>query len=647
MLPTKSIFFLLAMLTLLTHATAQTVNYTPTSEVFSNPERGLQKYSITGSNYATTIGANNLSVDTLNGWKSSADRVTVVFRYFLLEDFLASDINATYLGNIQTDFANIRSAGFKTIIRFSYSNAQGSGVQQASKAQILRHIDQLGPLLQANSDVILSHQAGFIGTWGEWYYTNSTEFGDEGSISPTQWANRKEVVDAMLAATPADIPLQVRYVGIKTTLYGTTPLTSATAYQNTATARIGFFNDAFLNNWGDQGTYGVGAECINPVGTAAYSYLSNETQYLPMSGETNGINPCNGGSRTTGANAINELGITNWSTLNRDYHPAFWGQLSTAQYQEILRNLGYRFVLNSSTLSSNGDSFELSLSMSNVGFAQVFKQRPVYLVMKNTADNSISTYLLNSDVRTWESAVSINQNIAPGLTGTFKLYLWMPDQSPALRGVSDYSIRFANTGTWEASTGYNDLLQTIVLDAALPVELSQFSARHVAPSVAMQWQTTSERNSDLFVIERSSDATRWAAIGSVKGAGDSQEVKKYAFWDHYPLAGLQYYRLRQIDTDGNAQLSGIVAVPIAEDNELVLHVYPNPCADWFEVSLPVAETGSPQRLFVLDQKGSIVRSLAPAAQHPFRVDVSGLATGVYTVAVQAGERVLWARLVKQ
>jgi hypothetical protein len=56
----------------------------------------------------------------------------------------------------------------------------------------------------------------------------------------------------MLAHTPVEIPIQVRYVGIKQTMFGTTPLNSSTAYQNTPNARIGFYNDAFLNDYGDQ-----------------------------------------------------------------------------------------------------------------------------------------------------------------------------------------------------------------------------------------------------------------------------------------------------------------------------------------------------------------------------------------------------------
>ena len=480
----------------------QTVNYTESTNVIANPERGLQKYSITASDYATTVGANNLSVSTLNVWKNSADKVTVVYRYFLLDAFMDSDINGIFLNNIQEDFNNVRTAGFKIIVRFSYSNAQGTAAQQPVKSQILTHISQLFSILNTNKDVIFSHQAGFIGTWGEWYYTNSTEYGTEGNISTAQWDNRKDIVDAMLAATPIEIPIQVRYAGIKRTMYGNTQLTEQTAYENTVNARIGFFNDAFLNDYGDQGTYSTSGQCENPIGTTDYNYISNETKYLPMTGETNGLNSCNNGFRTTGANALNELDLTNWTTINRDYYIPFWDQvISSNHYNDIVKNVGYRFVLNSSTVTLNGADFDLNLDISNVGFARPFKKRDVYLVIKNVDTNAITTQVINTDIRTWETSVIITQNFDFQLSGTFELYLWIPDNEPTLETNPDYSIQFANTGIWESATGYNNLMQTITLntlgveDALLDNDLS------IYPNPASDFITIKLKNSDKKKVQ--------------------------------------------------------------------------------------------------------------------------------------------------
>lgn len=439
-----------------------TVNYTASNAIFANPERGFQKYSITNANYATTPNYSNISISELNNWYNGTDKVSVIFRYFLLEDFLTTNINATYLSNMQLDFDRIKAAGFKCIVRFSYSNAEGTAPQQASKAQILSHISQLQPLLYQNKDIIVSHQAGFIGTWGEWYYTNSSEFGTEGTITTTQWLNRKEVVDAMLNATPVEIPIQLRYPLLKKTMYGNTPLTPATAYQNTALARIGFFNDAFLNDYGDQGTYEVNSQYENPVGTADYVYLSNETQYVPMSGETNGLNA----PRTNGSNAVLELDYTNWSLLNRDYFEQNITNWTNSNHiDEIKRKLGYRFVLTNSTFDIQGTNLNVQINLTNEGYARIFKARAVYLVLRNTATLQNNLYVMNTDIREWENSIALNETFDLGTlpSGDYSSYLFIPDDEPSLHTIPKYSIRLANDVVWEASSGMNNLAQTVTV----------------------------------------------------------------------------------------------------------------------------------------------------------------------------------------
>ena len=456
------LLFLLGMMCLRSMGYSQTtLSYTESNSIFSNPERGLQKYSITDNNYITASNYSNLSSSTLSGWRTGSDKVTLIFRYFLLNSFMNSTISATYLSNIQLDFARIRASGLKCIVRFSYSNAEGTTAQQPVKSLILQHLQQLAPVLENNKDIIVSHQAGFIGTWGEWYYTNSAEFGTDGSINSTQWQNRKQVVDAMLAATPVTIPIQLRYPEAKKAMYGSTPLTAATAYQNTANARIGFFNDAFLNEWGDMGTYSVNSQTQNPVGTSDYNYLSNETKYTPMMGETNGLNA----PRTDGANAVLELDLTNWSTLNRDYFAQnITNWMNSGHYNAIVRNLGYRYVLNTTKFTYNPSTLNVELSIKNVGYARLFKARQAQIILKHTSTGVVYPFVLATDPRTWEGTLTIAEsiNISALPVGTYEAYLNLPDSNPALALRPEYSIQFANDNVWEASTGYNKLAQTIV-----------------------------------------------------------------------------------------------------------------------------------------------------------------------------------------
>ena len=438
-----------------------TVNYTESNAIISNPERGLQKYSITNSNYNTQTSFSNLSQTELTSWRTGSEKVSVLFRYFLLDAFLSSDISLNYLNNMQKDFNIIRNAGLKCIVRFSYSDAESANPQQPTKAIILKHIGQIAPILNLNKDVIFSHQAGFIGTWGEWYYTNSTEFGTEDAINSTQWNNRKAIVDSMLKATPLDIPLQVRYVNIKKTLYGSVKLTPATAYQNTPNARIGFFNDAFLNNWGDMGTYDVNSSSANPIGTPDYLFLANETLYTPMTGETNGLNA----PRTSGSNAVFEMDSTNWTCINRDYYIQNWTNWKASMhYDEIMKKTGYRFVLKNSTFAVTGNILNIEINIKNEGYARLFKQRNVYLILQNKANNQVHSFSLNADPRTWQKSVKITQSIDITTLpiGEYLSYIYMPDNNASISNRVEYAIQFANTDTWNSTTGYNALFQDVI-----------------------------------------------------------------------------------------------------------------------------------------------------------------------------------------
>lgn len=434
------------------------VNYTPSTSIIANPERGLQKYS---KNVSSTGTYSFVNQTTLINNRTGADKVTVLYRYIMLTAYMNTDvIDNTYLTNLQTDFDRIRNAGIKVILRVSYNNDTTTNTQPL-KARILAHIQALAPIINLNKDVITFIQAGFIGKYGEWYYTGgSTEFGDTSSINTTQWVNRKEVVDAMLNSFDASIPLQVRYANAKKQMYGSGQINTLNAYQNTPVSRIGFYNDALLNEDGDMGTYSING-CTNPVNTVNYNYIANASQFLPLSGESNGINPCDGGFRTTGINAVNELNVLNFSVLNRDYEPNVWqGWINTGHYDEILRNLGYRLVLVSSNLVGNS----LTLNINNVGYAKLLFQKKFYLVFRNISNVEYKR-LLPIDIRTLNKGNNTLNITVPNDVplGTYSLFIHIADNTTSLEARPEYSIQFANTSIFESNTGYNNLNQTITI----------------------------------------------------------------------------------------------------------------------------------------------------------------------------------------
>ena len=426
-----------------------TVNYKPTTAVINNPERGFYRSTETHS-----MAYESLDLYDLQSFKSN--NFTLILREFLLEDFTNADISASYLNSMKVDFNTVRTAGLKCIVRFAYSDDQNVVNKDASKSRILSHIAQITPILIANEDIIAFFQAGFIGVWGEWYFTNN--FGDVSNLKSADYADRKQVAEAILAALPKSRMIQVRTPTLKQKMYSTTtPLSTSQAFDGSSISRIGQHNDCFLASADDYGTYAdISKE---------YPYLQQESRFLPMGGETCAVNK----PRSNCPTALNETSMFHWTYLNLDYNPdVINGFINQNCFKLIQNNLGYRFQLISGTFpqlvkkTANGTGFSFTLKILNKGFASLLNKRTVFLIFRNIATNYTCSSILATDPRKWES--NVTQTITENITissivpaGNYSLFLQLPDLNASLSSRSEYSIRLANANVWETKTGFNSL----------------------------------------------------------------------------------------------------------------------------------------------------------------------------------------------
>lgn len=94
----------------------------------------------------------------------------------------------------------------------------------------------------------------------------------------------------------------------------------------------------------------------------------------------------------------------------------------------------------------------------------------------------------------------------------------------------------------------------------LPVELIHFDAVPENQVVNLNWTTASELNNDYFLVQRSRDLNTTETIATVRGKGNSTQLNNYASVDASPYTGVSYYRLKQIDFNGDFEYSEWVAV---------------------------------------------------------------------------------------
>lgn len=215
-----------------------------------------------------------------------------------------------------------------------------------------------------------------------------------------------------------------------------------------------------------------------------------------------------------------------------------------------------------------------------------------------------------------------------------------------------FTVKFSGTGSHSLSFNYASTdaaakvdpapaLYTINWTFALPVKLVSFTAEKYENTQArLQWTTASEINNDHFEIERSADGDNWEAIGEVKGHGTTNEQQNYSYIDAKPLAGINYYRLKQVDEDGKYEYSSIAAVDFTSGNAeqvntTIMQVYPNPLASGRVLNIALRESSENIRqIMITNQMGQVVYSYDMQDQaQEYMVQGLDLAAGIYMVNV--------------
>ncbi len=175
----------------------------------------------------------------------------------------------------------------------------------------------------------------------------------------------------------------------------------------------------------------------------------------------------------------------------------------------------------------------------------------------------------------------------------------------------------------------------------VPVELVSFSAEVYSSDVTLSWITATEVNNYGFEIERrSSETGQWLNIGFVNGSGTSTEIRYYSFNDNSLSVGKYYYRLKQIDFDGNYTYSNEVEVNIIPVNEFALmQNYPNPFNPGTKIAFSIPNS-SFVSLKVYDVLGNEIRTLInnDLREGSYEVEFTAteLPSGVYFYNLTAG-----------
>ena len=249
---------------------------------------------------------------------------------------------------------------------------------------------------------------------------------------------------------------------------------------------------------------------------------------------------------------------------------------------------------------------------------------------------------------TWnyvESSVNVLEHELVNEAGTYYLEFYF-EALTSDDGTKFYPTAYQTEG---ASQAY------FTTNSALPVELTTFAAFAEENKVALNWETATEVNNYGFEIERQKATERnvnfsdWEKIGFVEGHGNSNSPKIYTYTDNTVVSGEYYYRLRQVDIDGQFEYSDIVEVAIAAPNSFELFQnYPNPFNPKTNIQFSLTEPTNVS-LAIYNTIGQKVAELLnqrmEAGTHNSDFDGSNLNSGIYIYMLKTDKQTLTKKMI--
>ena len=236
-----------------------------------------------------------------------------------------------------------------------------------------------------------------------------------------------------------------------------------------------------------------------------------------------------------------------------------------------------------------------------------------------------------------DEATGFNSN-ASGVGYYFQQWIGSPTFTPAnarplglSQKRSDLNL-FDNTPYGVGSPG-----------SILPVELISFEGELNGEVVDLSWVTANETNNSLFEVQRSADGTSFETIGEVAGNGTTTQVSEYAFTDIDPLEGVSYYRLKQIDLNGEFEYTQTIKVKVESTFDIT--IYPVPAVNYVTIDLDIESSNDEITSYeLINTLGKVVKK-GQIELGSSDLDLSNYPNGNYILILNSGDGVYTKELI--
>lgn len=161
------------------------------------------------------------------------------------------------------------------------------------------------------------------------------------------------------------------------------------------------------------------------------------------------------------------------------------------------------------------------------------------------------------------------------------------------------------------------------------------------------WEVANQLNADYYSIEYSQAGQKWVTIGEVIAKDGSNEALTYRFIDNQPSSGLNYYRIRLVELDGQSNYSSIQKIVVNTGSNFV-KIAPNPTASDINLFLPATQNRS-LKILLFDLMGKQIyqKALPIGSSGQLTIDMQEWATGMYILQIDDGKQIQIDRVIKK
>jgi hypothetical protein len=205
-------------------------------------------------------------------------------------------------------------------------------------------------------------------------------------------------------------------------------------------------------------------------------------------------------------------------------------------------------------------------------------------------------------------------------------------------GITGIRLRVEGTSTTPFNVEFDEIVLSTTLESILPANFKNFEVLRQQNFNLIKFSTTNEINTKNYEIQSSFNGIDFNTIGIINSNNNAITTNEYSFLHENPLYNKIWYRIKQVDKDGNYQFSNTIKI----DNKQIslINVFPNPIIDFININLKpnIFENNIEYVLINSVGKNILTGRLTSLTN---KISTSHLKNGVYYLVIYSNKKIIY------